>query len=423
MSREEDLEKANSNNRSKSFFWNMISGAISSTQSVIILFFAARYLETEYVGIFTIGYAIAVFGYTLARYGVRTYQVTDIHEKYNRREYVNTRIITVVGTLFITIIYASLMYTFGYYTAEKSLIVVLICGWKLIEAFEDVLVGIYQQLHRLDAGAYLLSLRIGLSTILYCMLIAITKNLLTATIILDLLSVALSIGCFGIGNKRNCVKIGKGKVINSIGILATCFPLFVANSMNIFVGNEPKYLVDLLLDDTKQAYLGYIITPAYVIGLLSGFVYQPQIRDYGELWDEGRLKELKKKISRQALFTILAVLVFCVVGGLIGIPILSWYYATNLQELKKEFIVLIIGGGAFAMTTFMLIVLTIIRAQRFMAISYIAVSLISLFIGKIIIVKWDIMGAAMLFLLINGMLLAAFVAKMYVLISKREKEA
>lgn len=410
-------------NRNKSFFWNTVSGGISSTQSVIILFFATRYLETEYVGIFTIGYAIAVLGYTLAKYGIRTYQVTDIHEKYNRQEYVNTRIITVVSTLFITIIYASLMSIFGHYTTEKSLIIVLICGWKLIESFEDVLVGIYQQLHRLDIGAYLLSLRMGLSTILYCVLIAITKNLLTATIIVDILSVMLSVGCFGIGNKINDIKIGKGKLINCIGIIMTCFPLFVANSMNIFVGNEPKYLVDILLDDTKQAYFGYIITPAYIIGILSGFIYQPQIRDYGELWEEGRIKDLKKKIFNQALFTILAVLVFCIAGALVGIPILSWYYATNLQGQKKEFIVLIVGGGAFALTTFMLNILTIIRVQRFMAISYIVISLISLFFGNIMIVKWNILGAAILFLLINIMLLAAFVVKMYVLLSKREKEA
>ena len=66
--------------------------------------------------------------------------------------------------------------------------------------------------------------------------------------------------------------------------------------INIFLGNEPKYFVDILLNDTDQAYLGYIITPAYVIGLLSGFVYQPQIREYGELWDAGRTNELKTKI-------------------------------------------------------------------------------------------------------------------------------
>ena len=170
-------------------------------------------------------------------------------------------------------------------------------------------------------------------------------------------------------------------------------------------------MVDALLNDAAQAYLGYLIVPAYVIGLLSGFAYQPLIRDYGELWEIGQYKELERKIYKQLGFTVVVVLLMYFLGMIIGIPILSWLYAVNLYGFKSEFLVLLLGGGAFALTTFMMSILSTIREQKFIAAIYALVAVASLLIGRVLLIKYDIMGAAITFLVVNTILFILFLFK------------
>lgn len=404
-------ENINSKRKSKSFFWNMMGGGISSSQSIIILFFASRFLENESVGIFTIGYAIAVLACTVAKFGTRTYQVTDVKEKYNRKEYVFARIVSVIATLLIVLIYVLFMCLSENYSIEKGLIILFICCWKFVEAFDDVFVGIYQQIHRLYIGSFIFFVRMFISTALYCLFIVISRSLIISTVVTTIASCILSAVFWERGNKNNGIKIFSCKKMKILALLTECYPLFIASSINIFVGNEPKYLVDALLNDVAQAYLGYLIVPAYVIGLLSGFAYQPLLRDYGELWEEGQYKKLERKIYKQLGFTVIVVFLMCFLGMMIGIPVLSWLYAVDLYGFKSEFLILLLGGGAFALTTFMMSILSTIREQRFIAAIYALAAVTSLLIGRVLLIKYDVMGAAITFFLVNTTLFTLFLLK------------
>lgn len=408
---EKFTENLSSKRKGKSFFWNMMGGGISSSQSIIILFFASRFLENESVGIFTIGYAIAVLACTMAKFGTRTYQVTDVKERFTRGEYVSARIVSVIVTLLIVLIYVVFMCLNPNYSIEKGLIILLICCWKFVEAFDDVFVGIYQQIHKLYIGSFIFFVRMFISTALYCLFIMISRSLITSTVITTITSCILSAIFWNRENRNYGIKIFGCKKMRVTALLAECYPLFVASSINIFVGNEPKYLVDALLNDVAQAYLGYLIVPAYVIGLLSGFAYQPLLRDYGELWEAGQYKKLEKMVYKQLFFTVIVVLLMCLLGMIIGIPILSWFYAVDLSGFKSEFLILLLGGGAFALTTFMMSILSTIREQRFIALIYALVAVISLLTGRMLLIKFDVMGAAITFLLVNMALFILFLFK------------
>ena len=52
------------------------------------------------------------------------------------------------------------------------------------------------------------------------------------------------------------------------------------------------------MDDTAQAYFGYIMMPAFVILVLSNFIYQPVVRDFGVLWTEGKTGEFSLKCAK-----------------------------------------------------------------------------------------------------------------------------
>ena len=98
------------------------------------------------------------------------------------------------------------------------------------------------------------------------------------------------------------------------------------------------------MDDTAQAYFGYIMMPAFVILVLSNFIYQPVIRDFGVLWAEGKIREFSLKCMKMCA-AIAGITALVLLGGyFLGIPVLSLIYGVDLDDYTAEFMVLLLGG-------------------------------------------------------------------------------
>ena len=96
---------------------------------------------------------------TIGRYGIRQFQASDVVEKYSYREYYYSRVLTTGLMLAISLAYIGFEYGTGQYDGNKSIVVLLICLVKWIDAFEDVFHGMLQQHDRLDIGGKILTVR------------------------------------------------------------------------------------------------------------------------------------------------------------------------------------------------------------------------------------------------------------------------
>ena len=228
--------------------WNTLSGLINAGQSAVILVFISHFYDVRTAGTFTIAYAMANLFMTMGKYGVRNYQVTDIKNHFSFEEYHYQRILTVIGSFLILLAYLAFQYFSGGYSLDKTMIVLLVCLWKYVDAIEDVYYGMYQQQGRLYIGAKCYSLRLMASMLVMCVLLLLKVNFLITMIIVIIVSVILalvlikaSVGRFEVNHERYMTSI--------LAITRICFPLFIGNSLSMFLGNSPKYLVDWYLDD------------------------------------------------------------------------------------------------------------------------------------------------------------------------------
>lgn len=128
-----------------SYIWNMISNFLSAFQSVIILIVLTRVLSLEESGIFTIATANAILFLYIGKYGVRNYQVSDIKNGSNFCDYLIARYITVTTMCIASILYVLRFILDGEYTYHKAMIIMLMCIYKIPDAFEDVYYGEYQK--------------------------------------------------------------------------------------------------------------------------------------------------------------------------------------------------------------------------------------------------------------------------------------
>ncbi len=378
-------------------------------QSVIMLMVLTRVLGLADAGIFTLAYANANLFLTIGKYGMRNFQVSDVNGQFTFYEYLMSRIFTVSLMIAVSIVFVVYVGNKNGYSMEKSLIIIWMSLFKVVDAFEDVFHGLYQQRGRLDIAGKAMTLRLGTTILFFLTGLLILKNLLIVLIFITCFT-----GILLIVFTRWSYKLFERAVekrysfYNVLGIIKICFPLFLGSFLSFYIGNAPKYAIDGVLNDELQACYGFIAMPVFVIGLLNNFVFNPMIYKMSVLWDKGKKNEFLKKFIIQVMIVIGITLV-CIVGAyLVGIPILSFLYNTDLSLYKYELLILLLGGGFLALSGLFVTVITIIRFQNSLMFGYIIVSILAYTLSKIAVEQYSIRGAAGLYAILTAALCFLF---------------
>ena len=106
---------------------------------------------------------------------------------------------------------------------------------------------------------------------------------------------------------------------------------------------------------------------------------------------------------------IIGITSVCVVGAyLFGIPILSILYNTDLSSFKSELLTLLLGGGFLALSGLLVTVITIMRFQNSLMFGYMIVSILAYVLSKVVVRRYSISGAAVLYAVLMAALCLTF---------------
>ena len=392
--------------KKRSYVWNTISGMINAGQSALILIFVSHMYPIEDAGIFSIGYAIALLGMTISKYGQRNYQVTDINGEYSFHTYLRSRGVTVISTILLVSLYVGSQCLSGSYSVDKMMVIILLCLWKQIDSIEDVYYGMYQQKGRLDIGAKRYSERLIFSTILFCCLTFTGISFFVLMIIVVIFSVICAMYLINLDAKDMISNDEKNASMrkSTSKLLKECFNLCISSTLAVYIGNLPKYLIDIYLEDAVQARFGYLMMPAFVIMVLSTIIFQPIIRDMGAAVHDGDVEKLSLFVKRQLVYIGLITGGVLVAGGALGIPVLNVLYHVDLSGYRIELMVLFLGGGFYAISQFMIVPIVSMRKQRDIMVIYLITTLVSAVAGVYFVSKYEIWGASILYFIINVLL-------------------
>ena len=410
------LNKSDNITRS-TYLWNGINAGLSAALCPVILMVVTRTNGVEDAGVFSIGFAVAALMIFVGQYGIRRFQSSDIREKYSFPEYHGLRVFTCAVMLLASAAYCVYGAVFRDYSPDKFAVIYLICLLKLIQAYADVIHGHMQQKGRLDVAAKASSARF-LAEILSCSIaLILTRDMVISSVICLATSLVVLFLTTMNASRDYCDSLRPSITLDKFKrLMMEGFPIFISLFLNMYISNAPKYAIDEHLTDEVQAYFNYIFMPAFVIQLIAYFIFNPILTTYAKLWlsEKGEdLKKLKRLIGRQCVIlaglTALAVLVALT----IGIPVLSFLFGVDLGEFKSELAVLMIGGGMMAYGVFFSTVITIIREQIYLLISYGVVSIIALFAAGWFVRTREIMGASMLYTILMGVLAVMLGAVMF----------
>ena len=464
-------DNVHNKNEAGNYIWNAIGGMLNAGQSVLVLIIVTRVCGLEAAGLYSIAFATGNLFMYLGNYGVRNYQVSDVDEKFPFRSYVLHRLLTVALMLLVAAVYCTYSLLRGAYSPAKTMTVAAMCLLKAIDCLEEVLEGRLHQRGRLDLAGKMMTVRLLVSIGGMLAVLVATGNLLTATnaaIILAAAAVILMAAACrrtllplqpapgaaaknksaatspaapaahvpelaaGIGNAAGAPAAAtsaavsaacRGALRDAAVLMRVCFPVCAANFLSFYLINAPKYAIDAAMSETAQAQYNFIAMPVFVIQLLGMFVYQPVLVRMTLSWNSADQKGFLRDFLRITA-GLLIIAALCLGGAyVLGIPVLSALYATDLSALKPELLLILAGGVFLAMNGFYSAVLTLMREQNRIPFMYLAGAVLSLILTPRFVGISGIMGAVISFVLIMAIVCALLSAQFAVAYKKHPAAA
>ena len=403
-------------------FWNMAASMLMAFQSVIILIVIGRTIDDNKVtaGIYTFGNTINNMFLSIGKYGMRFFQVSDVDREYNFREYRMSRIITTIAMTVISTAYVLIVANQNGYSDTKTMTIIWLCLFKLADSFEDVFYGDYQKNKRLDVASKAFALRLLITIALFVIMIIVTKNLLLATAVSTIVTIILLFVLIMLTRDFVCER-EPYKMSKVWKLLVVTLPLCLGTFLTLYISAAPRTAIDRLMDEGDQAIYGYISMPVFVVQLLVLFIFNPMIYGISCLWNENKITEYIKECMKQFGF-VLVVTVVCITGAwLLGIPVLSFMYNTDLAPYKTDLMIMMIGSGFLGLAGLLANLLTVMRYQNAILVGYGLTSVCAfLFAGKAV-EKNGMRGAVNVYLILLIILCLIFVAEFVYGVVKAKK--
>ena len=163
---------------------------------------------------------------------------------------------------------------------------------------------------------------------------------------------------------------------------------------------------------TVSGYYSTIFIPTSVINLMANFVIRPVLTGMSEQYNAGRTAELKKTIRSIGALILVLTVIGMFAAWLIGIPCLSLLVGSEagaeLSAYKTALVIVIAGGGLYAVLNLLYYVLVIISRQKEMFLAYAGGAVLAFAISGVFVRNWGVNGAAVSYFICMFSIVIAF---------------
>lgn len=218
---------------------------------------------------------------SVASFGMRTFQVSDLEGKYADRTYLLSRYVTLTAAGAGCLAFAFV----NSYSAEQRWVIALYTAYRLIESWSDVWHGYLQKAERLDVVGISFGVR-GLVTAGTVTLgLVLTGNLvITLAALFALNAVYVLAVDLPLAQKHaDFATRGGGSVW---ALLAECAPLAVYAALNTAIPSVPRYFCERVLGAVKMSYFNNVFLPVLILQVAVIYLFVPFITTFARLWNQ-----------------------------------------------------------------------------------------------------------------------------------------
>lgn len=397
--------------------WNAIGSLVYALASMVLAFAVIRLAGARDGGIF--GFGFSTLGqqlFIVAYFGIRPFQITDMQQEYSFGDYLRTRRLTSGLALLGAAAFLGLMCLSGQYDSRRAWILLLLSLYKILDGYGDVYESELQRQGLLYRCGQSLCFRTLLSVLVLLLSLGIGRNLLLSCLLADLTQL-FGICCFGVRPLPEQVKRSTANWDNVGRLLKQTGLLFFSVFLDFYIFSASKYAVDSGMGSEVSGIFNILFMPASFIYLVANFLVRPMLTrlaaDYGSGEREGFRKGCRFMLLAVLGLAIVITLGALIFGGL-GLRIFEWLLGSTYQgrflSEWRSFVLLIFGGGLYALANVQYYILVTLRRQREIFFGYVLAAAAAVLTAGRMVQHLALFGGALNYVLLMLLLFLLFTA-------------
>ena len=378
------------NNEKKNFIWNLIGSLLNSFTSLFFMIIVTRINGINDAGIFTFAFSMASLLQVIGTYQGRPFQVTNKSKKLTDSDFIYTRYITCIFMAIITILYLIIKR----YDITKTILIILLVVFRIIESIADSYYGIMQKNDKLYHVGISLTIKAFISVLLFLIIDLVSNNMLFAVsaIILSQLIIFILYD-IRIKNKLDYSKT-KFDILKVKKIVFIGSSIFVVTILSQYLIQAPKFPIDKYLSNDKQTIYGILSMPATMMLLCSQFIIHPFLTQMNNYIKDKKYTEFKKIVYKLCSILFALGIVGEFLLYFIGIPILNIVYGVNLSDYVLELLIIVFGAILFGASTIISYSMIAIEKNKIQSIIFAVASIACYILSNKFVYMHGLLGAA-----------------------------
>ena len=386
----EGINKERKLSLTSNIMWNMAGNVLYLFSQWILTIIIARMVGYEELGVFSLAMSISNVGFTIAAWGIRNYQVSDVAHKYSDTEYLFTRVVTSIIAFGGVVAFAFICD----YSGRQRMAIALYMLFRIGEALIDVFHGMLQQRERMDVVGKSFMLRGAVNFLVFVVVLYVTGSIIWSIAGITLSTAIAMIAWDYINIKSLEIQTDQKKSMQIYALMWECMPLAIQQALFNVYATIPRFFLERIHGEALLGIYSSITTPVVIIQAMANFIMVPYATQIA--------KNVSEKKKRALVRSILVVLSTITGIGLLAAGFFSLFGEYGLallfgNEVAKEHRVLLPSVGAIilvAYDSFLNIILIVFRQKKALVFANICSVLCSIIWAENIITGYGLRGTS-----------------------------
>lgn len=374
----------------KNIAWNTIGSVVYMATQWLITILVVRIAGVTVAGNFTLAVSVNNIFYSIAMFGIRNYQVSDVTNKYSNGAYTQSRMISCIGSFLLCFCYSLIIS----YSTEQRICIAIYCIFKMTEAFYDVFAGMCQKAWRMDYIGKSWLIR-GIVTFAgFVLTLMITKNLPVSLAVMAAVSL-LMIFVYDIPRTSKLTEIHiKGETKNGISLMKECFPLLCYMILSTLIPTIPRLFLERIEGSYALGIYGSVSAPTTIVQMGASYVFNPFMTLFAEQYEAGNIKGFMNTLRKCAFWLAVISVVSLIGGKILGYWGLNLLYGAEVAEYVDLLEPLILCTIFTAFAWLLCGLLTVVRDFKGLILSNLIPAIVSFLASSLLIQTFGTQGTS-----------------------------
>lgn len=352
-------------NIKKNTFWNAVGNIVYLGTQWVVTVMVTRLFGFTDAGVLSLAMSISASFQTVALFGIRNFQVSDIENKYSDTCYVSFRGITCIAAMLLCTLFSVI----NGYSSDTVVAIILFMIFRLAENYSDVLHGIFQKNDMLYKAGQSLMLK-GV-----VLLVGFTAGYfafgnMIGSIALMMFAAVLVTVFFDIFQSRRISGYRFTYPISDCYPLAKeTIPLCIYMFFNSAIAAAPKYILEKMCDEATLGAYSSIFAPALLIQAAATYIYMPFISRFAEAYQTRCMKVFRTLAVRIMVLIAVIGAVVLIAADFVGEWGLTFIFGEDIVPYSELLTLIIVGTFCTAINAFIQMLAVVVREFKWLVIS------------------------------------------------------